>query len=85
MVGLIAFGSPDNSVISPNVYESKLEPTYQTFGTVTTPATVTKSIGLSVYAPVVMVFASPSGPFYHDVTTSYHLPGLSHVDNFIET
>jgi hypothetical protein len=34
---------------------------------------------------VVMVFASPSGQFYHDVTTSFHLPGLSHLDNFIVT
>jgi hypothetical protein len=32
-----------------------------------------------------MVFASPSGQFYRDVTTSYHLPGLSHLDNFIVT
>jgi hypothetical protein len=34
---------------------------------------------------VVMVFASPSGQFYHDVTTSYHLSRLSHLDNFIVT
>src|SRR5450759_65096 len=37
---------------------------------------------------VVMVFApdsyrEPSGQFYRDVTTSYHLPRLSHLDNFI--
>jgi hypothetical protein len=32
-----------------------------------------------------MVFASPSGQFYHDGTTPYHLPGLSHLDNFILT
>jgi len=34
---------------------------------------------------VVMVFASPSGQFYHDMTTSRHLSGLSHLDNFIVT
>jgi len=32
-----------------------------------------------------MVFASPSGQFYRDGTTSYHLSGLSHLDNFIVT
>jgi hypothetical protein len=32
-----------------------------------------------------MVFASPSGQFYRDGTTSYLLPGFSHLDNFIWT
>src|SRR5450759_4380369 len=37
-----------------------------------------------------MVFApdsyrEPSGQFYRDMTTSYRLPGLSHLDNFIVT
>jgi hypothetical protein len=32
-----------------------------------------------------MVFASSSGQFYRDVTTPYHLSGLSHLDNFIMT
>src|SRR5450759_2319131 len=32
-----------------------------------------------------MVFASSSGQFYRDVTNSYHLSGLSHLDNFIVT
>ena len=32
-----------------------------------------------------MVFATPSGQFYRDVTTPFHLPGLSHLDNFIVT
>ena len=32
-----------------------------------------------------MVFASPSGEFYHDVTNPAHLSGLSHLDNFIVT
>jgi len=51
----------------------------------TNPAAKTKSIGLPANALVVMVFASPSGQFYRDRTTSYHLPGLSHLDNFIVT
>jgi hypothetical protein len=34
---------------------------------------------------VVMVFASPSGQFYRDVTTPYRLSGLIHLDNFIMT
>src|SRR5450756_1394279 len=34
---------------------------------------------------VVMVFASPSGLFYLDVTNSCHLSGLSHLDNFAGT
>jgi hypothetical protein len=34
---------------------------------------------------VVMVFASSSGQFYLDVTNSYHLSGLTHLDNFIMT
>src|SRR5450759_5691995 len=56
----------------------------------TVPAAETKSIGLPADAHAVMVFApdsyrEPSGQFYHDVTTSYHLPGLSHLDNFIVT
>jgi hypothetical protein len=43
------------------------------------------SIGLLADALVVMVFASPSGQFYHDVTNPAHLSGLSHLDNFIVT
>ena len=37
------------------------------------------------HSTVVMVFASSSGQFYLDVTNSYHLSGLSHLDNFIVT
>jgi len=43
------------------------------------------SIGLLALAPVVMVFASPSGQFYLGVTNSFHLSGLTHLDNFIVT
>jgi hypothetical protein len=49
---------------------------------VNNPATVIKSMGLPADAPVVMVFASPSGKFYRDVITSRHLAGLSHLENF---
>ena len=58
MVGLIAFGRPDNFVIGPKVYESIFKLTYQTFGTVTTPATVTKSKGLPADARAVKFFAA---------------------------
>jgi hypothetical protein len=55
---------------------------------VTTPATEIKSIGLLADASAgwrIMVFATPSWQFYIGGTTSYHLPGLSHLDNFIWT
>jgi hypothetical protein len=32
-----------------------------------------------------MVFAVSSGQFYRDITTPYHLTGLSHLDNFALT
>ena len=51
----------------------------------TDPAAETKSIGLLADARVVMVFASPSGQFYLDMTNPAHLSGLSHLDNFIVT
>jgi hypothetical protein len=38
-------------------YASEFKATYQAFGTVTTPATETKSIGLPADARAVMVFA----------------------------
>jgi hypothetical protein len=77
VVGLIAFGRPDSSVISPEVYGSKFKPTYQVFVTMTTPAAVTMSTGLPADASAgwrIMVFASPSGELYLDETTSFHLP-----------
>jgi len=77
MVWVIAFGSPDSFVISPKAYESEFKATYSTFGTMTNPATVTMSIGLPADAPTVMVFASPSGQFYLDVTTYCHLSRLA--------
>jgi len=52
---------------------------------VTNPAAETKSIGLPADALAVMVFASPSRQFYRDMTTPFHLPGFSRLDNFIWT
>jgi len=63
MVGLIAFGRPDSFVISPKVSASKFKPTYQTFGTMTTPAAVTKSIGLPADAQAVKFFAASLSKF----------------------
>jgi hypothetical protein len=51
----------------------------------TTPATVTTSIGLPADAHAVMVFASPPRQFYRDGTTRVRLPGLRHLDNFAGT
>jgi len=51
----------------------------------TVPAAETKSVGLQADARVVMVFASPSGQFYHTVTNPAHLSGPRDLDNFIVT
>jgi hypothetical protein len=51
----------------------------------TVPAAETKSIGLQADARVVMVFASPSGQFYYNMTNPAHLSGPRHLDNFIVT
>jgi len=58
MVGLIAFGRPDNSVISPKVFKSMFKATYYTFCTLTTPATLTRSMGLPADARAVKSFAA---------------------------
>jgi hypothetical protein len=58
MVGLIAFGRPDNSVIIQKVIKSMFKATYYTFCTLTTPATVTRSMGLPAYARAVKFFAA---------------------------
>jgi hypothetical protein len=54
-------------------------------GTRTDPAAKTKSIGLQADARVVMVFASPSGQFYYNMTIPVHLSGPRHLDSFIVT
>jgi hypothetical protein len=51
----------------------------------TVPAAETKSIGLQADARVVMVFASPSGQFYFNLTNPAHLSGPRHLDSFIVT
>jgi hypothetical protein len=51
----------------------------------TDPAAETKSIGLQADARVVIVFASPSGQFYYNMTNPAHLSGPRHLDNFIVT
>ena len=50
----------------------------------TNPATVTRSMGLPAFAPVVMVFASPSANFCTG-SISRRLSGHSHLDHFILT
>jgi hypothetical protein len=59
MVWVIAFISPDSFVIDPKVYASKFNATYQTFGTITTPAAETKSIGLPADTQLSAFFALP--------------------------
>jgi hypothetical protein len=51
----------------------------------TVPAAETKSIGLQADARVVMVFASPSGQSFHNMTNPAHLSGPRHLDSFIVT
>jgi len=51
----------------------------------TVPAAETKSIGLQADARVVMVFASPSGQLYRNMTNPAHLSGPRHLDSFIVT
>ena len=63
----------------------KFNPLIKSCGTRTVPAAETKSIGLQADARVVMVFAPPSGQFYHNMTNPAHLSGPSHLDNFIVT
>jgi hypothetical protein len=58
MVGLIAFGRPDNSVINTKVIKSMFKATFHTFCTLTTPATVTRSMGLPADAQAVKFFAA---------------------------
>ena len=51
----------------------------------TDPAAKTKSIGLQADARVVMVFASPSGQIYYNMTNPADLSGPCHLDSFIVT
>ena len=58
----------------------EFNPLIKSGGTLTVPTAKTKSIGLQADARVVMVFASPSGQFYHDVTNPNHLSGPRNLD-----
>jgi hypothetical protein len=58
MVGLIAFVRPDSCVMGEEVYSRNIMTTYQTFGTETNPATLTKSMGLPSDALAVKFFAA---------------------------
>jgi len=57
-----------------------INPLIKSCGTRTVPVANTKSIGLQADVRVVMVFASPSGQFYHDVTNPNHLSGPRNLD-----
>ena len=60
------------------------KPTYKNFGTVTNPATVTKSIGLLAFALLSWFLHRHLDNF--TVTRNLSpLSGLSHLDNFIMT
>jgi hypothetical protein len=59
VLGLIAFGRPDNFVISPKVYANKFKRTYQTFGTMTNPAAETESIRLQADTQLAAFFCIP--------------------------
>jgi len=85
MVWVIAFGSPDNLVISSirlcdQNYSHLSKFRYRDYSCCRDK--VNRAAGLRT---VVMVFAEPPRQFYRDVTTPAHLPGLSHLDNFIWT
>jgi hypothetical protein len=63
----------------------EINPLIKSCVTRTDPAAETKSIGLQADVRVVMVFASPLGQFYHDVTNPAHLSGPRRLDGFILT
>ena len=63
----------------------EFNPLIKSCATQTDPATETKSIGLQADALVVMVFATPSGQFYYNLTNPAHLSGPRHLDSFILT
>jgi hypothetical protein len=63
----------------------EFDPLIKSCATRTDPAAKTKSIGLQADARVVMVFASPSGQFYRNMTNPAHLSGPRHLDNLFVT
>src|SRR5450759_4255281 len=79
MVWVIAFSSPDSLVISSislcdQNYFHLSNFRYRDYSCCRD--NVNRAAGQRT---VVMVFAAPSGQFYLDVTTSFHLPGFSTV------
>ena len=63
MVGLIAFVRPDSCVMGEKIYVRNTIITYQVFGIMTTPATVTMSMGLPADARAVKFFSAPFTKF----------------------
>ncbi len=85
MVWVIAFSSPDSLVISSISLCDQLHHPLLNFWYHDKSCYRDKVNRAAGRRTVVMVFASPSGQFYRDVTTSRHLSGLTHLDNFIVT
>jgi hypothetical protein len=83
MVWVIAFSSPDSLVISSVSLCDQKYFHLSKFRYRDKSCNRDKVNRAAGRRAVVMVFASPSGQFYLDVTTSLHLSGLSHLDNFI--
>jgi len=85
MVWVIAYSSPDSFVISSISLSEKPFHRLLKFRYRDCSCCRDKVNRAAGRRAVVMVFASPSGQIYHDLTTPYHLPGLSRLDNFIVT
>ena len=85
MVWVIAFSSPDNSVIGPKSLCEKTLHHLLKFVCLDRSCCRDKVNRAAGRRAVVMVFAAPSRQFYHDGTNPAHLSGLSHLDSFIMT
>ena len=72
-VGLIAFGSPDNSVMREKSMRKNIIPLIKTYCTRTNPATKTNRIGLPSNAQAPMVFATPLRQINRDETIPANL------------
>jgi hypothetical protein len=84
MVGLSAFVSPDSFVVSPKVYKSMFKPTYHILGTLTSPAAVTRSMGLPSDA-LLSWFLHRHLPNFIPGVFLGRLSGHRHLDHFILT
>ena len=85
MVWVIAFSSPDSLVISSISLCYQNDSHLSNFQYRDYSCCRDKVNRAAGRRAVVMVFASPPGQFYRDVTNSYHLSGLSRLDNSIWT